>query len=246
MLTTLLAATFLGGFQAATPVQFVVSRGGVGDSYILPLTSSTSIRQARDLLRYGPSGQPHIAVCEITRGADGINRDVLAAGEPLWSWHVSAFLGFADNTAEYMDGSPTSVEQNPGVWFPTTYDLEGNAYPFDTGTIGFWDYTVTQELGSGPGTALPLAPTTVGVTSPSVGKAKVTWVDKSSNEDGFEVQRLHQSGKTWVNDGIVATTPAGATAYTDSSGTGTFMYKVRSFNVAGSSLWAASASVKVR
>src|SRR5688572_32846969 len=43
-----------------------------------------------------------------------VNRDVLAAGEPPWTWHVIEFLGFAETTAEVLDGWPGLVEQSKG------------------------------------------------------------------------------------------------------------------------------------
>lgn len=72
---------------------------------------------------------------KIAAGADGVNRDVLASGEPLWSWHVTEFLEFADLTIEVLDGWPGLIEQDVAGWIGTS-----------GGEIGFWSYTVTQEL----------------------------------------------------------------------------------------------------
>lgn len=123
----------------AAPIHFVVSEidpiGGHGDSYILPLEAAADIAHARDLIVNGTAAGSSIVVAHIVAGADGINRDVLAAGEPLWSWHVDRFEGFADMTAEILDGWPGFVEQDVAGWIGNT-----------NGYIGFWNYTVTAEL----------------------------------------------------------------------------------------------------
>ena len=135
-----LALLFLcSGLAHAAPVYFVVSEldpsGPHGDSYILPLEAAADIAHARDLIANGAAAGATIVVAQIAPGSDGINRDVLAPGEPLWSWHVTAFSGFADYTIEILDGWPSYVEQDVAGWIANT-----------NGTIGFWNYTVTAEL----------------------------------------------------------------------------------------------------
>jgi len=119
---------------------FVVSEadpdGPHGDSYLLPLEDPADIAHARDLVANGPSVGAPIAVAAIAAGPDGVNRDVLAPGKPAWSWHVTEFLGFADNTIEILDGWPTFVEGDVEGWIANT-----------NGQIGFWGYTVTAEIG---------------------------------------------------------------------------------------------------
>ena len=136
--------TFLFCFPlstSASTIYFVVSTPTSfhGDSYILPLDEASDIAHARDLIENGPSIGGAIAVAHIAPGSDGRNRNVLAPGEPLWSWHVDQFTGFADFTAEILDGWPSYVEQDVFGWISNT-----------NGYIGFWDYTVTAELASVP------------------------------------------------------------------------------------------------
>jgi hypothetical protein len=87
-----------------------------GDSYVLPLSDPAQIVHARDLIARGPfvAGE-FIVMADIAAGADGINRDLLAAGDPKppWSWHVTNVEGFVDITAELFDSWPTFVEQKP-------------------------------------------------------------------------------------------------------------------------------------
>lgn len=130
---------FCSALAHAAPIHFVVSEidpvGGHGDSYVLPLEAAADIAHARELIANGTAAGSSIVVAHIVAGADGINRDVLAPGEPLWSWHVDRFDGFADITAEILDGWPGFVEQDVAGWIGNT-----------GGYIGFWNYTVTAEL----------------------------------------------------------------------------------------------------
>ena len=131
----------------AAPIHFVVSEINTqhGDSYVLPLEDVDAIAHARDLILHGPSIGSPIVVAHIASGSDGVNRDVLAPGEPLWSWHVDQFDGFADFTAEILDGWPSFVEQDVEGWIDGT-----------NGYIGFWNYTVTAELAAIPVPGTPL------------------------------------------------------------------------------------------
>jgi hypothetical protein len=127
----------------AATVQFVVAETGIpvhGDSYILTLVDPADIAHARGLIAGDPTVGGTIVVAAIAKGADGVNRDFLAPGKPPWSWHITAFEGFADVTAEILDGWPSFVEQDVDGWIANT-----------GGFIGFWNYTVVAEV-----TAVPL------------------------------------------------------------------------------------------
>ena len=140
-LFALLLVVWGSGPTGAAPIHFVVSEINTqhGDSYVLPLEDADDIAHARELILHGPSIGSSIIVAHIARGPDGVNRDVLAPGEPLWSWHVDQFDGFADFTAEVLDGWPSFVEQDVEGWIDNT-----------NGYIGFWNYTVTAELAAIP------------------------------------------------------------------------------------------------
>ena len=141
----------------AGPVYFVVAewpgQEEHGDSFVLPLTEAADIAHARDLIARGPeaAGAP-LVFAEIVAGGDGINRDVLAEGEPLWSWHVSAFEGFGDGGIELVDGWPTYIESDVQGWIENTNRDEGDP----RGHIGFWSYTVVAELDAAPPVGIPL------------------------------------------------------------------------------------------
>lgn len=102
------------------------------DSYVLPLSEPNDIAHARDLINFGPSVGNEIVVADVACGPDGINRNYLAEGQPMWCWHVTEFVAFADFTAEILDGWPGYV----------------NGHCDSFGTIGFWTYTVVAEIGT--------------------------------------------------------------------------------------------------
>jgi hypothetical protein len=151
---------WLEAVSLAGPVYFVVAeRPGQeehGDSFVLPLTGADDIAHARDLIARGPeaAGAP-LVFAEVSPGADGINRNVLADGQPLWNWHVSGFEGFADGGIELVDGWPTFIEGDVGGWMANTRRDRDD--PDAPGHIGFWNYTVVAELDDRP-SEVPLPP----------------------------------------------------------------------------------------
>lgn len=124
-----------------------------GDSYVLPVVRAADVEHARDLIELGPQAAGRtVVVARVALGADGINRDLRAPGWPAWSWHVTELLGFADCSVEILDGWPGWVEDDPEGWMQNTPPNGGT--PDTAGTIGFWRYTVVEELPGYP-RALP-------------------------------------------------------------------------------------------
>ena len=124
----LVMATLASSAQAGK-IQFAVAEvPGIdvhGDSYVITIDESRPdlISHARALIDWvesggDPANSPGgtIIVAPVASGSDGINRDVLAAGEPLWSWHVVGDPEFMDVTAEVLDGWPTFVEGDVPGW----------------------------------------------------------------------------------------------------------------------------------
>jgi hypothetical protein len=147
--------------RAGTVLFVVAEKPGVvehHDSFVLPLSDPADIAHARDLIARGPdAARSAIVFAEVAAGRDGINRNVVADGQPLWDWHVSKFEGFGDFGIELIDGNPTLLQDDIPWW------IDNTRRPPDTthGHIGFWNYTVVSELGGGPVTvpipaALPL------------------------------------------------------------------------------------------
>ena len=155
MVAAVCAASVSSTSRAGTVLFVVAERPGVEehhDSFVLPLSQDADIAHARDLIARGPeaAGAP-IVFASIVAGADGVNRNTLAPGEPLWHWHVKDFEGFGDFGIELTDGWPTFVESDVQGWIRNTTRTDPAV-----GHIGFWNYTVVAELGSGPvGVPLP-------------------------------------------------------------------------------------------
>ena len=91
----------------------------------------------------------------------------------------------------------------------------------------------------------PAAPSGLAVASLNDGvRARVDWVDNSSDETGFQIERQSLAGSTWVAAGMI-TVPANSVMYIDSPGIGTHRYRVRAVNLAGSSAYTAWEQVAV-
>jgi hypothetical protein len=89
----------------------------------------------------------------------------------------------------------------------------------------------------------PNAPGTPVLTSQGGGQVLVTWADNSDDETGFRVERARKSGKKWVETQIVADVGADVTSITNSPGSGTFRYRVLSYNANGQSAWSGWAEI---
>ena len=140
-LVVLLIATLTGAgdpVRSQTPTAYFLVANpdlvliGMSDSYVLPLSEPEDIEFARLLVS---GGGFRMVVATVTVGSDGINRDMLAPGEPEWSWHVTKFHGFATAAIELCDGTPTMTEVSAQ-----------NMYEGDEMDICYWSYTVVEEV----------------------------------------------------------------------------------------------------
>lgn len=82
--------------------------------------------------------------------------------------------------------------------------------------------------------ATPARPTHVKATATAYNQINLTWTDNSNNETGFEVYRATSASGPF---GIVTTTPANTTSFSDIGLTGStaYYYKVQAINTAGGS-----------
>jgi hypothetical protein len=109
------------------------------DSYVLGLSDPADIAHARDLIRLGPDAAGEtIVVAKAAMGRDGINRNYVIPGAPLWSWHVAEFISFADTTAEILDAGPRNLG-----------NYEDDPEYSCCKMMGFWNYTVVAEFPRG-------------------------------------------------------------------------------------------------
>lgn len=91
----------------------------------------------------------------------------------------------------------------------------------------------------------PTAPASPSVAQ-SAGTVTIRWTDRSSDENGFEIERQRKAGSSWVEQAIVGSVGANVTTCTNVPGlAGTYRYRVRAFNDAGPSSWTAWKNVTV-
>lgn len=136
---SILAILFFANISIGETVYFLVADEERTESYVLPLSDSNDIAHARDLIEYGPSIGEQIVVAHVACGGDGINRDYMSQTKRAWNWHVTEFDGFADITVEILDAWPSYLLYDCQGWISNT-----------GGSIGFWAYTVVEELGTDP------------------------------------------------------------------------------------------------
>ncbi len=83
----------------------------------------------------------------------------------------------------------------------------------------------------------PAAPTGLQAsTLTNLTQVKLGWTDNSVNETKFEVNREKLTGTTW-GSAVTLTYGANVVQGTDTPGVGTFHYRIRATNAAGSSAW---------
>ncbi len=100
--------------------------------------------------------------------------------------------------------------------------------------------TPTRTPTPTPG-ALPASPSSLTATAISRSRIDLAWQDNSSNETGFQIERSRSGGSF----SLIATTGAGATSYSNTSGltpSKTYSYRVRAINSVGSSPYSNTAS----
>ena len=89
--------------------------------------------------------------------------------------------------------------------------------------------------GSVPSSTAPVAPTSLATSSVRYNKVSLSWSDKSSNEDGFKVQR----SKDGVAYTLIATLGANVLSFADTGVTPLtkYYYRVSAYNAAGNSAY---------
>ena len=97
-----------------------------------------------------------------------------------------------------------------------------------------------------PPALTPTMPASVTVVALNLQDVRIAWADRSSNEDGFQIERQVALSRTVIITTTVGTTGPDATSIVDSPGLGTFKYRVRAFNSYGSSAWTKWVTVRIK
>jgi titin len=117
--------------------------------------------------------------------------------------------------------------QNTGLASATSYSYR--VYAYNAAGNSNYSNTATATTTGTP----PAAPSGLTAEAQSPSSVRLTWIDNSNNETGFEIQRHHTSLNTWIT---VTTTSANAQSYTHSGLSETWpAYRIRAVNASGSS-----------
>jgi hypothetical protein len=120
LLLVLMTIGWVGKCLADGSVYFIVGGPfeGPTNSFLLPLTNQADITKARKIVAARSTGwfpgvyDPKPGVW-IQTGSDGTNRDVLAPGQPLWSWHVAGLqMWYSAQLFESPYSYPFQVERD--------------------------------------------------------------------------------------------------------------------------------------
>jgi hypothetical protein len=142
--------------------------------------------------------------------------------------------GFVSSSAFdfHLKGSSPNIDAGMRV-DGVTLDIDGDERPYDGNGDGVLHPDIGADEYVGPPVVLPLPPSDLEATAVSPTQIDLTWVDNSTDENGFEIERSLDGVENWelivVSDNV--------TSYSDSGlnpGT-TYHYRAYAFNGAGNS-----------
>ena len=147
--------------------------------------------------------------------------------------------GCSDFAQIATTGLNVTSYSNTGLSASTSYSYRVRAYN-GAGDSGYAN-PVTVTTPAAP--AVPTAPSTLKATAASRSQVNLDWLDRSSNEDGFRIERCQGSCVSFTE---IATVGANVSTYinTGLSASTTYRYRVRAYNSAGSSSYSNVARVK--
>ncbi|NDD63326.1 MAG: hypothetical protein EBZ36_05020, partial [Acidobacteria bacterium] len=181
------------------------------------VTDVVSRNQSKYYRIYVPSGATELLV--QTTGNNNVHLYVRFERQP-------------NITANCRSEGANSTEQcrlvtpNPGDW---------HIQVLGAGTTTTSNFTVTATFQGGTSVTIPPAPSQLIATAVSPTQINLTWLDNSTNENGFRVRRRLQSATSWTL--IHTTTGPNIISYQDTGLTPetNYVYYVTAVNVAGES-----------
>lgn len=130
---------------------------------------------------------------------------------------------------------------------PIYWDIAGQMFDWTTGAVIDPDNVKALTGGAAlrplEATLVPAAPSGLTATASSSSEVSLAWVDGSTNEESFQLERATNS--TFTSDLVTATLPANTTSRTVSglASATTYYFRVRASASAGSSAYSNTASV---
>jgi PKD repeat protein len=248
-LTVMLIGKYLSG---STPLTINVANftgNGVAQAY--QLTSSNAITRLADLAWSGSSLSLTIPAQSVTllvlpKGASSTLKAVISAAPVSGVAPLPVSLSGANSTD--TSGTITSYAwtfgdgaTGAGATVSHTYT---NAGTF-TATL-----TVTDNLGATSSASTGITVSAFVINAPSnltasasSGTVTLKWVDHSTNEDGFYVERAPNGSSNFTRIGTVG---ANVVTTTDKPARGTYQYRVQAFNTAAGKVSAYSNQTQLR
>lgn len=208
---------------------------------------------------YEPVGAPGTAVFDnfkLEKIVTQTPTNMPPAAKPggPYSAQVGQAVQFNGSASSDSDGTITNYKWEFGDGTSASGVTAAHAYA-SAGTFTV-KLTVTDNKGAthvasttatitNPAPVPPAAPSNLKVTSPDRGQVRVTWSDRSNNEQLFSIERSYFSGGSFSQ---VATVGANMTSYTDRSVSRNvrYYYRVRAYNSGGYSSYSNIDDVKVR
>ena len=163
--------------------------------------------------------------------------------------NIQQFVGGVQNDVvgdvaiNYQDGDSFGIRCSGSTieaWYKPVGGVWGalgsgvTTLPVADGYIGLFVQDTTIRLGNfGGGGTAPVAPTNLVATGISTSQIDLAWVDNSTNETGFKVERKDSGSSVFVQ---IDTVGANITTYSDSglAPNAIYTYRVRAYNLSSS------------
>ncbi len=200
-------------------------------------TVTGGVVNAMDAIGGSPNTPPSITIHSPAYGA------TFNVGDPVQ--FDTTTLDAEDGDISHLVTWTSNIDGLIGVGDFTTSTLSAGTHYIDVEVIdsgGLTDYeflTIGVSAGS-----VPAAPTAVSTLEGPAGVLTHNWLDNSSNETGFGVQRQEKVGGSWTNLTNLGPTAPDATSYADSVPSGGWRYRVRALGSGGNSTWSAYKTAK--
>ncbi len=227
--------------------------------------SSSEAGQITKIRYYKPSGEGGTHEGKIWSNTGTQLAAVTFTGETSSGWQEQVLasplsvtagttyvVSVTNNNAYYTGGGFTSAKSSPPLTAPAdnpsgnrngVYGYATSGHPFPTNTYNASNYwrDVVFVSGTGGGPTIPAAPSSLAATAASSTQINLSWVDNSSDETGFKVERKTGAGGTYAQ---IATVGAGVTTYPNIglAASTQYYYRVRATNTAGDSAYSNEAN----
>jgi len=104
--------------------------------------------------------------------------------------------------------------------------------------------TLTLAITVNPGATSPAAPSNLSGSAGSNQLVTLNWIDNSSNETGFYVERAAKAKSLQFSR--IASVGSNVKTYSQTATSGQWVYRVQAYNAVGTSSYSNSATVRVR